>query len=119
MTVWTFLDFEDEDDDTDSEQNHVGDAVDEAGRSRMAGEQAATQDEEEHKHSIEDQAALESQSEASLFIPIGFPRPGPVSYYKGTDPEWQRFCQLDQSHVTRSLLPLGVQQVLMPRQTRS
>ena len=34
--------------------------------------------------------------ESAPFVPLGFPRPGPVSYYKGSDPEWRAFCHFNE-----------------------
>lgn len=39
----------------------------------------------------------------ALFIPVGWPRQRPQTYYKGTDPEWQSFVEFarDQKRVKR------------------
>lgn len=34
--------------------------------------------------------------EEAIFIPLGWPRECPKTYYKGTDPEWQSFLEFNQ-----------------------
>ena len=36
----------------------------------------------------------DEEDNAILFLPTGFARPGPRTYYKGSDPEWQMFKQI-------------------------
>lgn len=36
----------------------------------------------------------DEEDDAILFLPTGFARPGPRTFYKGSDPEWQMFKQI-------------------------
>ena len=49
----------------------------------------------------EDDIIPEELPDDALFIPIGWPRQGPQTYYKGSDPEWQSFIEFarDQKRV--------------------
>jgi hypothetical protein len=38
----------------------------------------------------------EEYDDALLFLPTGFSRPRPKTYYRGSDPEWQAFKKLSQ-----------------------
>lgn len=51
----------------------------------------------------------ETMPEDAIFIPFGFTRQRPRSYYKGSDPEWQSFLAFskdrDRGKAVRSELP--------------
>ncbi len=55
---------------------------------------------EETEHSSDQEHAGNAKSEEedevddSVFIPLGWARPRPRAYYKGSDPEWQEFIKL-------------------------
>jgi hypothetical protein len=77
----------------------------------FSGIQRAVLEDEEGDEAEEESGGLEQQTpeagqktafhagpndelQDSLFIPLGWTRPCPRTYYKGSDPEWQEFAKL-------------------------
>jgi hypothetical protein len=56
-----------------------GGQISNEGKSRATAEEEDDEDEDEET------------DDAILFLPTGFSRPMPQTYYKGSDPEWQEF----------------------------
>lgn len=51
-------------------------------------------DDDGHADEEEDEVEIpETMPEDAIFIPLGFARQRPETYYKGTDPEWQSFIE--------------------------
>ncbi|KAF2442161.1 hypothetical protein P171DRAFT_417105 [Karstenula rhodostoma CBS 690.94] len=51
---------------------------------------------DEEEGEWEEQDDEEEEDEGLIFLPTGFSRPRPRSYYRGSDPEWQTFVRLAQ-----------------------
>jgi hypothetical protein len=45
---------------------------------------------------VDDDDDEEEYDDALLFLPTGFSRPRPRTFYRGSDPEWQAFKKLSQ-----------------------
>ena len=72
--------------DLDAEE---GEAVDKATGSKKTQDETGEQTEEGE----EEVDIPETMPEDAIFIPLGFARQRPETFYKGTDPEWQSFIE--------------------------
>ena len=76
--------------------NKMGEMVEEKspGRSKDAKSKDADPTEEGiEKEDEEDVKIPDEMPEDAIFIPLGFARQLPQTFYKGTDPEWQSFIE--------------------------
>ncbi len=76
--LWSYLTGFEEDKDTNKATNES--------KTRREGDDQADEDEDEVE-------IPETMPEDATFIPLGFARQRPETYYKATDPEWQSFIE--------------------------
>ena len=64
--------------------------------SEEPGESGQQQQEVERAGNKDENGTITEQiPEESIFIPLGWPRKCPRTYYKGSDPEWQSFLEFN------------------------
>ncbi|KAF2118124.1 hypothetical protein BDV96DRAFT_569283 [Lophiotrema nucula] len=101
--LWEWLDDDDDDDDEEdakSKKRRIKPAK-EAGQFWNSIKEQAEDDQEEGVEVEDDEEEEEDEDDeeededdALVFLPTGFSRAKPRSFYKGTDPEWQEFVRI-------------------------
>jgi len=71
----------------------VEEVEDDKSRPRRSGNQISNEDgaEEAGEEGEEEYEDDDDYDDALLFLPTGFSRPKPKTFYKGSDPEWQEY----------------------------
>lgn len=70
------------------------DAEEEEGADKTTAVKKTQSEDGEHAEEGEDEVDIpENMPEDAIFIPLGFTRQRPETFYKGTDPEWQSFIE--------------------------